>query len=80
MRGTIEKTLAPYKVTRPIARRIKNLSDEEILNGLYWVSDAVRSSQLGITLLDGAQHFANDVLPAKFWMGVEESRTGMTEG
>ncbi len=79
MRGTIEQILEPYKATRAPARRIRNLSDEEIQNGLYWVSDAVRGSQLGITLHDGARHFADTIMPEKFWMGVEECRTGVIE-
>lgn len=80
MKETIEKTLEPYEATRPVHIGRK-LNDEEIENGLYWVSDAVRGSHLGVALgYQAVQHFANDVLPEQFWMGVEESRTGMTEG
>ncbi len=80
MRGTIDKTLAPYTVTRP-AHTARILSNEEIENGLCWVSDAVRGSHLGVALgYQAVEHFANDVLPGEFWKGVEEERTGMTEG
>ncbi len=75
---TIEQILAPYRGPVRIARK---LNDEEIANGLYWVSDAVRGSSLGTVLgYQALQHFTEEVLPDEFWKGVEEERTGMTEG
>ncbi len=72
MRGTIEQTLAPYVVTMSVALT-PHLNDEEIENGLLWVSDAVRGSHLRTALgYQAAHHFAHEVLPEEFWKGVKE--------
>ncbi len=72
MRGTIEQTLEPYEVTMSVALT-PHLNDEEIENGLLWVSDAVRGSHLRQALgYQAADHFAKEVLPEEFWKGVKE--------
>ena len=77
---TIKKALAPYKVTRPISP-VRILTDDEVQNGLCWVSDAVSRSHLrGALGYQASRHFAHDVLPDEFWKGVKEEREGMTEG
>ncbi len=69
---TIEQKLAIYGVTLPVSMSHR-LNDEEIENGLLWVSDAVRGSHLREALgYQAAQHFANEVLPEEFWKGIKE--------
>ncbi len=69
---TIAQILEQYTVTRPMARTRK-LNDEEIENGLCWVSDAVGESHLREALgYQASRHFARTVLPEMFWKGVEE--------
>jgi hypothetical protein len=72
---TIERKLALYRVTIPVSMS-PHLNDEEIENGLLWVSDAVKNQHIlsrGVRLgYQARHHFTHDVLPDEFWKGVKE--------